>query len=458
MKKLLLMIVAFSGLTVFAQRNNVESAAIYLRNSEMEDAKKAIDAAAEHEETKNDPKMWFYRAAVYDTISRNPEYAKLDNNTVEKFAIACKKCMETDVKKRYEYYCGYAIINSAFASYNKAIEYMQAKDPKNAAKFFQYVLDVVPYDKDKNLVKNNINEKTILLSMADLGLKTNDYPAAKSNLQKLIDMDYQDPIIYALMGNIYLMEKDTVKGLQYIEQGRGKFQTDKDLINMELNIYLTQNRQDVLMKKLNDALDLDNENVTLLFVRGNVYDNYAANAVKHAKAARDTADVLAKKARAAAPANKPKLDASAKKYAKLSDSLYAESKGYVAKAEADYKKVIELKEDYIDAYYNLGALTNNKTTDIVEKMNNVPTTSQAEYDKKWGALKKDRDVLLKESLGYFSKALEVAESMPEADPAAKKAKRATIYSILANMQQLYAQLGDEQKNAEVRKRKMEYQD
>jgi hypothetical protein len=56
MKKLLLMIVAFSGITVlFAQRNNVESAAIYLRNLEMEDAKKAIDAAAEHDETKNDP-------------------------------------------------------------------------------------------------------------------------------------------------------------------------------------------------------------------------------------------------------------------------------------------------------------------------------------------------------------------------------------------------------------------
>ena len=61
---------------VSAQKSAVESAAIYLRNGEMEDAQKSIDAAAENDETKNDPKMWFYRAAVYDTLNRNPDYAR----------------------------------------------------------------------------------------------------------------------------------------------------------------------------------------------------------------------------------------------------------------------------------------------------------------------------------------------------------------------------------------------
>jgi hypothetical protein len=455
MKKLLLMIVAFSGITVFAQKNNVESAAIYLRNVEIEDAKKVIDMAAEHEETKNDPKMWYYRAAIYDTIYRNPQYAKLDNNTVEKFYVACKKCLETDTKKRYEDYCGVAIVNASFAAYNKAIEYMQAKDAANAQKYFQYVLDAVPYDKGGDLKKNNINEKNILLSLADLGLKTNNYPAAKSNLQKLIDMDYQDPIVYILMGNIHFTEQDTVKGMSYIEMGRSKFPTDKDLINTELNIYLAQGRQDVLLKKLNDALELDNENVTLLFVRGNVYDNFASKAVKGSKAARDTAAIINKKAKTAAPAAKGKLDAAVKSYNKLSDSLYADSKIYVTKGEADYKKVIELKEDYIDAYYNLGALTNNKTTEIVEKMNNIVSANQADYDKKWAALKKEQDAILTVALGYFSKALEYTEGLPEGEPAQKENKVATMKSILLSMQQVYANLGDEKKTMEMKKRRTE---
>lgn len=363
--------------------------------------------------------------------------------------------METDAKKRYDYYCSVAIINSAFASYNKAVEYMQVKDAANASKYFQYVLDVVPFDKNGDLKKNNINEKNILLSLADLGLKTNNYPAAKTNLQKLINMDYQDPIVYLLMGNIYFTEKDTAKGMEYIEKGRAKFQTDKDLINMELNIYLAQGRQDVLLKKLNDALELDGENVTLLFVRGNVYDNFAATAVKTAKHARDTASVLSKKAKAATPATKPKLDAAVKSYNKLADSLFAESKVYVARAEADYKKVVEQKEDYIDAYYNLGALTNNKTTEIVEKMNNISSSSQADYDKKWNAMKKDQDAILTVALGYFSKALEYAESLPEVEPAQKEYKIGTMKSILLSMQQVYANLGDEKKTLETKKRRME---
>ncbi len=457
MKKILFIIASVSGLMVSAQKSAVESAAIYLRNGEMEDAQKSIDAAAENDDTKNDPKMWFYRVAIYDTLTRNPDYDNLSGNDgVEKLAIACKKCVETDTKKRYSYYCDAAIVNSAFATYNKAIEFAQAKDAKNAAKYFQYTLDVVPFDKNNDLKKNNINEKNILLTMADLGLKTQDNVMAKANLQKLIDMDYQDPIVYLLMGNIYITEGDTTKGLGYIEQGRSKFQTDKDLINMELNIYMSQGRQDILLKKLDDALNLDPENVTLLFVRGNVFDSYAANAVKQGRSARDTSAVLSKKAKAQTnAATKTKLETASKNYLKTSDSLTRMNKEYVAKAEADYKKVIELKEDHIDAYYNLGALTNNKATEIVERMNAINAPTQAEYDKKWNVLKKDQDVILNQALVYFSKALEYAEGLPETNEQDKEYKNGTMRSILLSMQQVYANLGDEKNTVEMKRKRME---
>lgn len=78
-----------------AQKTNVESAAIYLRNSEISDAKKAIDEASIHDETKNDPKMWYYRTAIYDTILRNKDYSSLvDATTVEKFVLAAKGCVD----------------------------------------------------------------------------------------------------------------------------------------------------------------------------------------------------------------------------------------------------------------------------------------------------------------------------------------------------------------------------
>lgn len=461
MKKLLLMLATFSGLAVSAQKSAVESAAIYLRNGEMEDAKKSIDAAAQDDETKNDPKMWYYRAAIYDTLYRNPTaYAAVsDPETVEKFVIACKKCMETDTKKRYEYYCGSAIINSAIASYNKAIEYMNqqpAPDPKNAAKYFQYVVDAMPYDKGNYLQKEaNINENAILLNMADLGLKIKDYTAAKMNLQKLIDKNYQGPVVYTLMGNIHFIQGDTVKGLSYVEQGRSKFPTDKDLTNLELFIYQQQGKQDILLKKINDALEIDGDNVLLLSTRGNIFMHIANGAEKEAKRLNDTAAILSNKAKTATPANKPKLDAAAKNSVKAADSLSRMAKEHVAKAEIDYKKILEIKDDYIDAYYNLGALTNNRATEVVARMNAIKEPTQAAYDKKWSAMKKEQEAILNVALGYFTKALEHAETLPDNEKAKKDYKDDTLRSILFSMQQVYANLGDEKKAMEMKRRRTE---
>jgi hypothetical protein len=53
-----------------AQQSNVQSAANSLKFKELKDAKDYIDKAAEHEQTKNDPKMWLYRGKVYLAINR----------------------------------------------------------------------------------------------------------------------------------------------------------------------------------------------------------------------------------------------------------------------------------------------------------------------------------------------------------------------------------------------------
>jgi hypothetical protein len=147
------------------------------------------------------------------------------------------------------------------------------------------------------------------------------------------------------------------------------------------------------------------------------------------------------------------LDSEAKNYQKLSDSLFRMNKEYVAKAEADYKKVTEMKEDNIDAYYNLGALTNNKTTEVVERMNNIKAASQTEYDKQWATMKKEQDAILMIALDYFKKAEYYAQGLPEPDQAAKEYKKGTLRSILMSMQQVYANLGDEQKTIETKKKR-----
>jgi tetratricopeptide (TPR) repeat protein len=191
----------------------------------------------------------------------------------------------------------------------------------------------------------------------------------------------------------------------------------------------------------------------LLYVRGNVYDQFSGNSYKNYKTAKDTSEILSKKAKnEKIPANKSKMDAATKKYRLMSDSLYKQSKMYVQMAESDYKKILEVNPDYLDAYFNLGALTNNKTTEIVEQMNAL-NYNAPDYDKKFKALKTVQDSILNVSLKYFDKALQLADNLPEDDDAKLKDKIDFQRSILSSMQSVYANLGDEKKTIEMKKRK-----
>jgi hypothetical protein len=456
MKKIIMMLTAAGLIQVAqAQRSNVESAAIYLRNSEIADAKKAIDEAAIHEETKSDPKMWYYRTAIYDTILRNKDYSSLvDGSTVEKFVLAAKGCVTADEKKRYEWYCAnQAIIQSSFDAYNAAFNALQEKDYDKAVKFFEYVISNIKLDKDGQLKKNNLTDKNIYNAIYRSAFVDGKNEIARTYSQKLIDMDYNDPLIYYFNAETYINSGDTTKALEVIGVGRNKFSSDKDLINYELNIYLKQNRSDVLLNKVNEALSGDPDNSTLIYVRGNIYDKFAADRYRAAENAQDEADKLERKAKnEKVPANKTKLTAQAKKQSILADSLMKEMRAKATLAEADYKRKIELDPDNVDGHYAMGALLNNyENTVIVNKINKTTGATQQEYDKKIAALQKDQRAVLERALKHFTDALAIVENMPEGDEDKKREKKNLKIMVLESIKSVYKNMNKEDKFMEIKK-------
>ena len=108
MKKLILILLLFSIATIsFAQKHNITSAAIILKqyNSEkdkdikavkIKEAKEYIDAAYSNESTSNSAKMWNYRAPIYLQIAlQSPE---LDEDAILKATEAYIKCLQKDKK------------------------------------------------------------------------------------------------------------------------------------------------------------------------------------------------------------------------------------------------------------------------------------------------------------------------------------------------------------------------
>ena len=92
MKRVLaiLVIVAWSASGVFAQKSAVNSAYTHYGNQYWDKAKRYIDMACVHPDTKDDAKTWMFRGNIYLMIANeqtsakpNPKYANLCENPID---------------------------------------------------------------------------------------------------------------------------------------------------------------------------------------------------------------------------------------------------------------------------------------------------------------------------------------------------------------------------------------
>jgi hypothetical protein len=456
MKKSLLILLCLITASSWAQKSQIESAALYFNNLEIEDAKKSIDAAFEHPDTKDNVKMLYYRAAIYDTISTSDKFKSLDLDAAEKWASAARRCLELDKKELYKEVMEYNIVNAAFACNTAAYEANKRGDYAKTQSYYQLVIDLLPYDKFGDMKTNNLTEKSIVFNQFYFSNKEKNKVDQKKYLKRLVELDYQDHLIYAYLTNIYLEELDTATAITYLDKGRSLFPEKKDLIGIEINLYITQGKIDLLLQKVELANEQKPDDAELIYTRGNLYDNAAGGFNKEIKVLREEANSITKKAKLEKNvATKKSLDASAKeKLAKITD-IVKKANEYSTKAEADYFKAIDLNPEMIDAYYNLGALTNNKTVEIANKINSIDVKTQGEYDKKYNALKKVQDSIFTVAIQQFLKVEEYAQMKPEKTSEEKALKYAYLKDAYFSLQLIYAGMKNENKSMEYKAKKDE---
>ncbi len=378
----------------FAQKQNITSAAILLKQYSSEkdtsvqtlkikEAKEFIDQAFANESTSNEPKMWNYRAPIYLQIAlKKPS---LDEDAILKATEAHIKCLQKDEKGRIIVrkwtteedilagliQCGYKLFNVAIDKYN-------AKDYTGALKYYNAIFDIIPLDAEDQLKRGNITKETILYNSFFASSKMKDNATSKKLLQQLIDINFNEPAIYIHMSNVYLEDKNTDKSLEYLKLGRNMFEGDQSLINTEINLYIQLGRTSELIEKLGEAIALDSENDLLYFNRGTIYDQ----------------------------------------------------EGDFVNAEKDYKASLAINPDAFGTNYNLGALYFNAGVAINNKAND--TSSNKIFEK-----------LKKEAEASFAKALPFLETAYELNGEDK--------NTLLSLKQLYYLSGDYKKSEEMKK-------
>lgn len=418
MKKLLFILtLAIIANVSMAQNNVVASAYGYLTNGLPDKAKDEIDKAILNDATKVEAKTWFYRGNIYlqlftfshmtdgiekgvsgeEVVKRLGEpnskrnYKKLENGERWYYNFDLIVMMSNGKVDSYEFpgEANYKakddgkLLETAYDSYketikldpkffklevnpqnaeigldrvakffyNNGVELFQAKEIEKALYSFEFA------EKIYSELGNNDDNLTLYTGYSAESL--GDTAKAISYYSKLVKNKTDNANLYMSLAYLYLGAKNTSDALAVIKAGRAIIPENQNLLLTEANIYLQSDNAKDAEIILKQAAAKDPENAQLQFAIGANYDKM------------------------------------------VNDSLSTPEAKQIAfnNGKASYIKALELKPDYFDAAYNLGAMLNNKAAVLITEASNLPLAESKKYD----AMMKEATDLLLEAKPYLEK-------------------------------------------------------
>ncbi|MBE9469300.1 MAG: tetratricopeptide repeat protein [Bacteroidetes bacterium] len=351
MKKIVFVLVFIMSVVYLnAQNSKVVSAYNYLKPqyNELGKAKEAIDLATKHEKTKLKAKTWYYRGLVYHAIfqTKDTAFQKLCENPLKIAKDAFIKAIELDTKEKYKKDITSRLQIAGVQFLNKGISEFNSKDNEYEKAFESF----------QNAVK--INELPFIAQIDTMSIfysavaadRAKLYDTAIKYYKECTEYKFNGSKVYLYIENIYKEQKDTVNALKILKEGIAAYPDDNNSLMIELiNFYLTSNQSAEALKYLQKAIEKDPSNFSFYFAEGTLYD-------------------------------------------KLDD---------FDNAVKAYSKSIEIKPDYFNAQYNLGALYYNNAVKLIDSAN-------AESDnKKYEIKKAAADKIFEKAIPYLEKAHEI---------------------------------------------------
>jgi tetratricopeptide (TPR) repeat protein len=325
--------------------NKIEMYKLKKDQKSLEEAKAALKLAKEnieptitHEKTMNDPKTWLYRGIIYYNDARLP----IDLDTLGKINMesamtsfeSLKKAKEIDAKKRYETDIDLYLQNLYNLFFSQGATSFNNKDYALAKSELKSAFLVQQL---KGTFDTTAAFYVGLVSFMDKDAdNTIDY------MKKCDEVSFKDPRIYIYWNRALKMKGDTTAAIQVIQKARVKYPEELQILLEEAQIYLEKGENEKLKTSLLQAVKKDTDNANLWFLLGKTYDD----------------------------------------------------DGEKVKAEEYYTKAIEANPDFFEAYYNIGAIYNNKASELMKEANDLPLEESAKYDK-----------LILEANGYLEKAV-----------------------------------------------------
>lgn len=405
--------------SIQAQANEVTLATMsleaYKASNDINDLKKAktsIDKACAHESTKEMAKTWRYKSEIYTEIAFNNELktefptasytaytALVDALDLEVKKLEAKGKPKHKIPARNTYTRDFEAVSVAL--YNGGADAFSVKDYESAHKHFIAILAINPktsfFTKTRIQFKFKESEASRLAGVSAAKMGKMDV-AEKLLLPALEkgEMDQEAAVShYTLLANSYYDAGEEDKAKKLLAEARKKYPLNQGLLITEINYALAEGRLAELEDQLKQAVEADKDNVELLFVMGNMYDELFRTATEKGE-------------------NKEATD-------------------YFSKSVDWYKQGLSKDAKHYNCAYSLGAIYVNNSNHIARKLNDMSDSNSDEYKQK----SSQYDVLLKEALKYLLQAEEIS---PKEKPA------------LIALKEVYARLADEDKFMEYKKK------
>jgi tetratricopeptide (TPR) repeat protein len=393
-KRIISIFLAFIALSLNAQKLQLTEAATEYKNNFSKSwmmqpdqlpknkatllkAKKAIDGSYGKQTTtpslpaKLLTKMYYYRGMIYldymmmaamdKDILTQVEAVGEDELNEASFG-SLKKCIELDVKNQWKSDITRKIDGLRGMSINGGVQLFQNGDYKNSYEAFKGA--VLMYD------VISIPDTLAMVNAALAAEKMKSYDNAYTYYKMCADNNYGKGAemyqsMIRVLNAVENERKDEAKILSVIEEGKVRFPKDYVLNVEEFNFWYAKGDNDKAQQALQKAIEADPTNKQLHFNIGVTYDNLSNKSHDN----------------------------------KEHDKAFE----YMSKAIEGYQSAIAIDAEYVDAYYNLGALYYNQSITLKSVAGDY---SGEKYDSEMARA----DEMLKKAIPSLEKVLKLAPS------------------------------------------------
>ena len=414
MKKAIL-IIATIGITLpgLAQDKVVVTALTALKERNYDEAKSSIDQAMQNPESKEKPKALFAKAQIYFQMQNVDKYSA--SSPYREGSKALFKL--TEVKPDYEKTTvDQLLLVSAYLYFNDGIKAYNDKKLAESGEFMKNVVKIHDMNGGKRFEKlpNSKSFDTVSAEANQILANSAYYLGNYEEAVPLLTAAKNNPVtkippIFEVLIDAYNKQKKYTEAFTVIQEARAAFPDDATLRNYELNYYITSGKQDELLKKLEEAAAKEPNNADIQFNLATIYLGMAIP--KEGKR----------------PANSAEM---------------------VSKSEEAFKRAIAISPDNAGYNYNFGALYFNQATDINDQMNAITGSSDADQ-KKYDALKANRDATFGKAMPYLEKAY---NELSKNESSLKAEDKNTYKSAIFALKEVYARQSKLDKSQEMSKK------